>query len=750
MPKTLNYKRHPDLHEVTAYLTGVEPYNPDELNKLIPALPAPDRKDTYSGPEGVGFTLEEWFTAFPEAEKAVLGEFLDAKARVKHASICPWVSEHTGGDASGTYVGQYEDGGLFFQCWHGHCAERRWEDYRAFYDPEHKATSIITKQKADALVAWVRGADREEAIRLVWDSVKILAALSPADYGRIKGELKDALPRGAVNLPDLKEAVTAERKRARQEHRDQSGLPEVECADRPLRDRREDTVRTLHEANDPPRLFVRGGVLARVYLDERGQTRIGAMDEAALRNRMTDTAEYVQTTDKGTRHVTPPKDVVQSVLSPPDGEGWPYPVLENVVQTPVLRQDGTILSDPGYDPATGLIYAPSSDLHLPEIPLEPTAEQVQAALKLLDEAIGQFSYLEDADKANTLALFLTLIMRPVIDGLVPMAVLDAPSPGTGKGLLVETACLIATGQAAAPMSEIHGEDEWRKQITAALYEGEMTIFIDNIEGDLKSAALAAALTAPWWRDRKLGHTERLLLPQRATWMVSGNNVRLRGDLPRRCYQIRLDAKTARPWARTGFKHHLPTWVPENRGELLGALLTLARSWFAAGCPEAKSSQTLGRFEEWVRTIGGVLEHAGVEGFLNNLDRMYEEAEDEVRQWTAFLAVWHHTFGDKPMHARKVIKDMQDHTTVTWGGLTTHQLLQVLPDELDGLEMDRRASRKLGDALDKIKDRRFGEYRIEQRSRTEGAARWLVLREDGSGTTAEEIQEYIEDDEKASR
>jgi hypothetical protein len=43
---------------------------------------------------------------------------------------CPWHGEHTGGDTSGTRVGRYENGALFYHCEHSHCSGRRWPDFR--------------------------------------------------------------------------------------------------------------------------------------------------------------------------------------------------------------------------------------------------------------------------------------------------------------------------------------------------------------------------------------------------------------------------------------------------------------------------------------------------------------------------------------------------------------------------------------------------------------------------------------------
>ena len=100
------------------------------------------------------------------------------------------------------------------------------------------------------------------------------------------------------------------------------------------------------------------------------------------------------------------------------------------------------------------------------------------------------------------------------------------------------------------------------------------------------------------------------MSQRATWIATGNNIQLCGDLPRRCYWIRLDARESRPWQRKNFKHpDLLGWVTRNRGRLIHALLTLARAWFAAGKPKAPNSPRLGSFEAWTETVGGMASSA---------------------------------------------------------------------------------------------------------------------------------------------
>jgi DNA polymerase-1 len=195
------------------------------------------------------------------------------------------------------------------------------------------------------------------------------------------------------------------------------------------------------------------------------------------------------------------------------------------------------------------------------------------------------------------------------------------------------------------------------------------------------------------------------LPQKVTWVATGNNLSLAGDLARRCYWIRLDAQTSRPWQRTGFRHpDLLGWVSANRGELVTALLTLSQAWYQAGQPEGMTP-TLGGFEAWTQTIGGILQHVGIPGFLGNLDALYSQVDEgDSGQWTAFLTVWLATYGERPMTVAELTEDLL---------LEGSTLREVLPDDLaDALparDSDTgRFRRKLGHALRQRAERRFGD------------------------------------------
>jgi hypothetical protein len=364
-------------------------------------------------------------------------------------------------------------------------------------------------------------------------------------------------------------------------------LPALIIGTDQLRDITDEAVAAIvRQEQTSPTLFMQSARLMRVGRNERKQPLLTQMGVTEIKEVLTHSANFyrlkkVQGSDEEyeQRSIYPPKDLAEQILARQTQAPYlPFPALEAIVETPVMRPDGSILDRPGYDPATRLFYAPQVGMQVCTVPDVPTHAQRETALALIEETIGEFPYVSDADHANALALLLTPLVRPAIKRHVPLALLDAPKPGTGKGLLADVVSLIATGNCAAILAAPEKDEEWDKRITAILLQGRTIICIDNIVGTLQSASLEGVLTAEVHEGRVLGQSTMVKVPNRATWLATGNNIRLGGDLPRRCYRIRLDPHVSRPWMRSGFTHEdLTGWVAEQRASLIAALLTLARA-----------------------------------------------------------------------------------------------------------------------------------------------------------------------------
>lgn len=150
-PGTANFKRHPQVDLVASEFTGVPAWAPEVMDQAVPPMPEPEPpprpRGPYTGPE-----LE--LVPYLEAVE-VLDEVADGLGK-KLAIVCPWVSEHSGGDRSGTYVGQRADGGLWFFCNHSHCERRSWREFRSKLRARAKMMNIRRGSRKHAKTKEVR------------------------------------------------------------------------------------------------------------------------------------------------------------------------------------------------------------------------------------------------------------------------------------------------------------------------------------------------------------------------------------------------------------------------------------------------------------------------------------------------------------------------------------------------------------------------------------------------------------------
>lgn len=420
--------------------------------------------------------------------------------------------------------------------------------------------------------------------------------------------------------------------------------PVIIVNNRELHEVRSDTAAAMSAAQaECPELFVRDGSPVVVSIDEDEQPKIRDASIAALRNTATDAATFVTRNVKATgeisiKSVSPPRDVVEAVaaLTP-----LPFPPLRSVVEAPTLRTDGTVISAAGYDTATGVYFADrTGDQAIAPrvtIPQDPGPDEVDAARDDLLHLLSDFPFVDQASRANMLALLVLAVIRSAVDGATPLHVLDAPTPGTGKSLLAAITGILALGRVPEMQSVPDDPAEWRKMLTSALVEGQRLVILDNVSGGLASPYLAQVLTERAHADRRLGTNSTVRVPNWATWMCTGNGVALRGDLPRRAVWVRLDPRTARPWDRDGFRYpDIVAHALGNRPRYLSAVLTMARGWFSAGQP-APALKPLGSFERWAIVVGGILEFAGVNGFMANAAEAWAEGDGETTDMGALLA-----------------------------------------------------------------------------------------------------------------
>jgi len=567
--------------------------------------------------------------------------------------------------------------------------EERWqhEDQVAYKVPI-KAGSVLR--------IWLDNKNKWNAERA--DADKIYPVLSDIDPIWTDTGAWDKIP----ETLDISKAFWDEHRQAVQEHEaarekktddgSVSIISVISTTNRGLADKTSDALDALVSANNPPRLFTRGGELVRVAYDEHEHMYyLHRVTESALVGEMARSAMYTKIQKDKTVEIDPPLRIAKDILSLPS---LPFLPIGGLVETPVVRPDGSIFCQEGYDASTRLYLTHNFDLVIPE---EPTKDDAKVAVAyVIDEVLHDFPFVDNASKANTVGAMLTPMLRPAISGNIPMVLFDKPMPGTGASLLVDLIAMISTGKTAAVTTAPTSEDEWRKRITSLLWGGSTLILIDNVTGTLRSNSLSSVLTASRWEDRLLGQTEIIRMENNATIMTTGNNLALEGDLARRSYWVRQDAEMVRPWERADWHHEdIRSWVSDHRTEILSALLTVVRVWYTTGCPTS-DTRKIGSFEPWCETIGGILAYAGVDGFLGNLDDMYDRMDEDTIAWDEFLGCLLEHFPDG-----FITRNLVD--AIEAGGI----LSDIAPEEI-GEAVSKRgsATRKVGRVLKKHEGRQY--------------------------------------------
>jgi hypothetical protein len=417
---------------------------------------------------------------------------------------------------------------------------------------------------------------------------------------------------------------------------------DLNAADKDLRSITAKAWAAIEATNDPPRLFLYAGAPHRIELPD-GRLVVAILTKDRMTHELARAARWyrVQQRQEGPAKVAtyPPKEVVADVLAEPEP---PLPVLKTVVESPVFTPDGRLLSESGFDDASGIYVRLPDDFEMPDVAEHPNQDDIDGALELFHNLVYDFPFDGLPETSHALALFLLPYARELIAGPTPLHLIEKPTPGTGASLLVESLLLPALASRPSAMAESRDDEEWRKRLTAVLGGGERVVFIDNVKLRLDAPSLAIALTAPSWTDRRLQVSELVRYPIRNIWIATGNNPGVSDEIMRRTVRIRLDARQDEPWLRDDevFRHHdLRAWAAEHRGELCWSACTMLQAWLDRGRPQPDKPRKLGMFEDWSRVIGGTLHACGVPGFLENLVDFYSASDAEGAAIRAFLAAW---------------------------------------------------------------------------------------------------------------
>jgi hypothetical protein len=535
------------------------------------------------------------------------------------------------------------------------------------------------------------------------DFLARLAALAAADRtaaSLINNDLREGTLKKVYKARDIKAALKQFRPGPRQPAEAAPAPAIVRASIEDTHERhivRAQALAVLPKIND---LFVRGRVLVRIARHETDEAKVGRttlrnakglvhvvpLGKAGLSCQLTQVAEFFRWREDADGEpvaipVHPPAWLPEALL-----EHEEYPGvrdLRGVAECPFPRPDGTIVTAPGYDPATGVFLAPA--FALDPLPEAPDRERARAAARDLFTLVGQFPFAGETKEAKAdnfaawLAGLLAVMARPAIEGEVPGLAFNGNKAGTGKGRLIDLIGVIATGRRVAAANYPEDKAEFVKFKVSLALAAIQAIHIDNLEegtaygGDVIDSALTSSNPG----DRILGMNKTPEgIELRTCWFLSGNNVSPRKDAYRRWLVCNLKSDLEHPEERDDLEQEkILAYALEHRAELARAALIILQAHAAAGRPKGPWPGRLGSFEEWDEVVRGAVWYATGRDCYATQRKGGDKSPDRQKK-IALLRGWyalpHQAQGLTARTACNLARDHKDGMlAILWNALLEH-------------------------------------------------------------------------------
>lgn len=481
--------------------------------------------------------------------------------------------------------------------------------------------------------------------------------------------------------------------------------PEIHHGDCQMHELINATWKVVIEENNPENIFRNASSVVMLFDNEKRLEMI-QVDQTKMFGHLVRIADWYEDSYRSVNKVpmlmsdpsTPPKDLVKDLLAFVHSD---LPRLTSVLEAPTFGKNGQLVCEPGYNRTNGIYLDPKRILKIPQVVFESVDVAKKRISFLKEEVFCDFPFASETDFTHLIAILVTGIVREMIEGPTPLFIINATSPGSGKSLLAELVSLILTGSASEARAIPKSEEEMRKSITSELMRGPRLVLYDNADQEsekIHSPTLAAVLTSTIWTDRILSQSKMTSVENRTLWLLTGNNVGLTSELFRRSVQVKLEPNTSKPWERQSndFKHaNIKSWVCANRGEIMTNLLTICNSWVESGAKP--STKTIGSFEAWANIVGGIIEHIGLNGFLDSKNENYSEVDAELADWQDFTRAWWSKFKNLPQRVSSLYQICESY--------------ELLSSML-GSGSDKSRQTKLGIELKNKVGRIFGNYRVK--------------------------------------
>jgi len=363
----------------------------------------------------------------------------------------------------------------------------------------------------------------------------------------------------------------------------------------------------------------------------------------------------------------------------------------------------------GWHPNIGyLIHGPSIEPILPQNPSTNLADNIPPALRRL---LQTFSFKSEIDLINVVGVMITgMLAGRFISCGKALVSLDGNQPGVGKTLLARTIGMVLDGTEPDLIRFDSDDSELEKRICASLRSKQSSlILLDNakmvMDNVVSSVVVESQSVAPSVSLRILGTSQVYSRPNDLLWFLTMNDTRLSQDLISRTIAIQFEVE-GDPASRDFGGFDPIDYARENRNRILGEIAGLVEYWTLQGRPRADVKH---RLTEWAGVVGGILNSAGLSGFLSNFNEINSAFNVELREVEAlFEAALRSTHVDRLVHTADSNADADGGNL----GLEANQLVElfcaanVLAGELDSGKTLKAKSTRIGQFLKKHVNRKI--------------------------------------------
>jgi hypothetical protein len=304
--------------------------------------------------------------------------------------------------------------------------------------------------------------------------------------------------------------------------------------------------------------------------------------------------------------------------------------VDHIARQPLYLRDFSV-AQPGYQDYGQegcLLYVGSAPRML---------EGVETMTRFLDV----MDFAANADRSNTVAAALTVLLRNHWPGAKPVVVVTATRSHAGKGTIAE----FVHGKVATADLLYEGVDwpmqsQFQRQYARNPDIGLM--HLDNVRLDsaggrarlIRSAFLESFLTSPELQLAAPGVGEPVRLQNHFVMTITTNDGRLSPDLLNRALPIHLAPKGSVQDRPSPIGNPKLEFLPANQERLEAELRGMIERWKSCGRPRDEAAKH--PMTPWAQAIGGILKANGFTDFLANYATRVT-LDDPVRGALAILA-----------------------------------------------------------------------------------------------------------------